>query len=510
MTPNESTDQDAIARLISPKPIPLPTALWGALAPATHYVYEWSEYWLSWPEADRLRIGSDWQFPTPLGGFRLRFENQVGLTSIQPYRKGRPLAPALSVEVLTPKFPSPEAHVDFLRALLDDLFTRAARLPFHFAGPTSRGVAESLRPPSPLFVYHFLLHYGPRLRQALETVRAHPHRLLVDYPTYLPLVLASEAGPDVLVDIIHGPERWTRASGFPLADRLQGYAPTQVWQRLSAETLDTPENRFVLAFLGQAFTAAETLPAQSWWRNVPDDRRRKITELTALLGRTLAWPLFREVGVMERVPLSSQVLLRQEGYRDLRDLYWRFHQARRPLFAPLRKSMELRDIATLYEQWCFFALTEEIGTQLDITPRIELRTTVEHGLKWKATAYFRNLGKLVYNRGWRSYSVPLRPDFTWIRNGRRDVVLDAKFRLRRVDVDISQDSPPPATAQLTDLYKMHTYRDALKVRAAVSIYPGDENVFFDRVTKQRRQDVSIADVLIGDVSGIGAFALVPS
>ena len=308
---------------------------------------------------------------------------------------------------------------------------------------------------------------------------------------------------------MHSPHRWAPAREFRLAERLHGFAPTHVWQRLSEETLDTPENRFVLAFLRQLFTAAETLPAQSWWRMIPEGRGQVITELTGLVSHTLALSMFREVGVMGRVPLNSQVLLRQEGYRELRDLYWRFHQARRPLFEPLKKSIEVRDIATLYEQWCFFALVEEIGAQLGSTPRIELATTDQYGLNWNAVAHFGTAGKLIYNRGKKGYSVPLRPDFAWERNGRWDVVLDAKFRLSRQEVDVASDAPAESVAQLSDLFKMHTYRDALEVRAAVAIYPGDVSVFYDRLTGQRQLGVTLADVLLGESTGIGALAFSP-
>ena len=500
---------EIVANAIHPLPEPIPDEWQAALAPATHYCYEWREYWTRWPDATRMRVGNGWQEPVLPGVFRLKFENQVGLTTVQPYSEDRPLAPPLLAEVLSPKFPKPADHYRFFRTLLDDLFARAARLPFSFAGPTSRGVAEALQPPSPLFAYHFLLHYGPQLRQALECVRASPHRLLVDHPTYLPIGQASEADPAILMDILHSPQRWVRAGEFRLAQRLHGFAPTHVWQRRPDETLDTPENRFVLAFLRQLVAAAEALPGERWWGAVAEERRRAIVALTSQARQALAWSMFREVGIMTRMPLNSQVLLRQEGYRDLRDLYWRFHQARRPLFEALKRSIELRDIATLYEQWCFFALVEEIGQQLGVTPQLELATSDEYGLHWQARAHFRNGDELVYNQSKQGYSLRLRPDFVWKRQRHWDVVLDAKFRLRRQDVEAGSDVPATAEAQATDLYKMHTYRDALDVRAAVAVYPGDVNVFYDRSTRQRQYEITLAEVLLGEHAGVGALALKP-
>ena len=85
---------------------------------------------------------------------------------------------------------------------------------------------------------------------------------------------------------------------------------------------------------------------------------------------------------------------------------------------------------------------------------------------------------MVYNQYQPSYSVPLRPDFTWKRNGQAEVVFDAKFRLERLDIAGEDDGSPETTAKRADLYKMHTYRDALGVRAAVAVYPGNETVLY--------------------------------
>ena len=59
-----------------------------------------------------------------------------------------------------------------------------------------------------------------------------------------------------------------------------------------------------------------------------------------------------------------------------------------------------------------------------------------------------------------------------------------------------------------DLYKMHTYRDALDVRAAVAVYPGDTPVFYD-CRLGPLADVSLGEVLNSDLSGIGALAIKP-
>jgi predicted component of viral defense system (DUF524 family) len=493
------------------KPEPIPKDLLSKFTPATHYFHEWRDYWLRCSGADRLRVGGEWQAPQFEDWFCVRFENQLGLATLQPYAGQHPLEPPLHVEVISPKFPTLDQHLNFFRALLDDLFARAARLPFTVSAPTGRGVTESLRPPTPLFTLHFLCQCQHKcaLETALAIVLAEPHRKLHDCPDWVPLIEATEADADVLVSILHTPDTWTRARGFTLATRLRGYAPTRVWQRRSEETFDTPENRFVLAFLREVLTAAEALPAQPWWNNVPAERQHVVRQAASLLRRVIAHPLFDDVGAMEHFPSNSQVLLRREGYRDLLNLWQTFHHARRPLFEPLRQAMEVRDVATLYETWAFFALTEDIAVLTDQSPVIDLHLSDKVGLNWQAEARFGAAGKLVYNQSQPSYSVPLRPDFTWMRDGQAEVVLDAKFRLERLALEDDGEDTPEATARRADLYKMHTYRDALGVRAAAAIYPGTESVFYDHQQK-RLAGIKLGDVLNGNLSGIGALVLRPS
>ena len=163
------------------------------LAPATHCLWEWKEYLAECPGAARVRVGLDWAERVTDSLFRLRFDSQLGFARVQPFdTNGRPLRPPLQVEVLSAKFPGLAQHLGFLRTLLDDLFQRAARLPFTFSAPTARGVVESLRPPTPLFVLHFLVEYGPELAVALTTVQGAPHRKLVDRREYVPVAEVSD------------------------------------------------------------------------------------------------------------------------------------------------------------------------------------------------------------------------------------------------------------------------------------------------------------------------------
>ncbi len=107
-------------------------------------------------------------------------------------------------------------------------------------------------------------------------------------------------------------------------------------------------------------------------------------------------PIFADLGPLHHLPLTSQVLLRRDGYREMLDLWRRFHQARRPLFAPLQHAMDVRDVATLYEFWAYFALTKgNRRGSLGEKPVVNLRLSDEGGLEQPTEARFgrgRNVG----------------------------------------------------------------------------------------------------------------------
>jgi uncharacterized protein len=473
---------------------------------------------LELPGVERLRVGSV-EYGTDHGEwFQLRFENELGLARIQPIAGGRPLGPGLVIEVLSPKFSQPAVHLEFYRSLLADLFQRAVRLPFTINAKTERSVLEALRPPTPLFTLYYLNQHAGELEAALAVILASPHRLLTDEEALVRLEAVRQVDADVLLDVLHSPARWVKAGGHPLSSRLGGYVPSHVLQRLPEETFDTPENRFVLHFLGQLINAADDLTAQPWWNSVPVERRKCIQQTRSLIQQTGQHPMFEEVGEQHLLPLHSQVLLRRDGYRQMLTLWQQFHQARRPLFEPLQKAMELRNVAELYEFWVFFALTEQIGELLGVVPSLELRTSDEHGLQWNTKAHFGQQRTLVFNhsfqRSWsnfHSYSTALRPDFTWVVDGKPQCVLDAKFSFTPVEFESGEEEDERHTRsqpKLENLYKMHTYRDALHVKSAVIVYPGNVNTFFD-VQQGRLAHCDMIRLLQGEIIGIGAIAMHP-
>ncbi|HMN15819.1 MAG TPA: hypothetical protein PKD55_26170, partial [Bellilinea sp.] len=186
---------DILSHLKGPgKILSIPVNFSHNFAPAEICLYEWQDYWLELSGIDYIFVGGQLQKPHIEGThiFRLRFENQLGLTEIQPFCDSRPLCPPLALEVISGKFSSPERHLAFFQSLLSDLFLRAANLPFTISAPTMQNAVEAFRPPTPLFILHFLHQFAKPLREAIEVVLSNPHRLLSDRVEKLPVFEANE------------------------------------------------------------------------------------------------------------------------------------------------------------------------------------------------------------------------------------------------------------------------------------------------------------------------------
>jgi predicted component of viral defense system (DUF524 family) len=483
---------------------PIPEELAAQFVPATHTVLEWVEYGVSFPGATEITVGgislkhfaADW--------FVLKFENQLGLAELRAFdRDGRLISPPCWLLVLSKKFPTIKEHVAFYEPLLDDLFIRIAHLPFTFAAPTGQQVQEAMRPPGPLFTLHFLTQEAERIATAIRVIQASPHRRLTSEESLLPLHAVSTIDADSLLEIASAPHRWREAatSTLPLRRRASGNLPESVWQRVSVETLDTPENRFVLAAIRQFAQALHDLKRQSWWLKIPRQDRQVLDALASTMGIFMHDPRFVEVGPFTRPPASSRVLLRKEGYRDLFALWGLFQRSRRPLFGALEAAMAVRDVATLYEQWVYFRLIDDIARLLDETPVLSLTSSGEDAVGWNASANFGVHGVLRYNATRTAYSkISLRPDMLWEPAIGRPVALDAKFRLQPVNDSVDRWKED-------DLVKMHAYRDALNIRAALVIYPGDLTEFWPANPDEA---ITMFNELIdGTFSGVGAIALQP-
>lgn len=450
------------------------------------------------------------------------------------------------LEVISGKWDS--GHFD---AMLLDLSAWASALPFSMEGG-SVGVVWNAADQQAVLYHAFAYlrsvlseHILPefRLLDALHTVMRDPHRQLERVRREVPLEAVRQVDPSLLENLAAGHYPLVRLDTahqqqLPFVRRLQGYIPEYVSDAQGEITFDTPENRFVKAFLDYALTVISRMH-QFIERVLPENRnafQKRILEecdrMEYLLRPSRLHALWKEVGSMVHIPVSSTVLQRRQGYREIFGHYSRMLLATKvPLAQKVEQDLlEAKDIARLYEIWCYFACVRQLelllGTPV-MADRLEAQVT-ELKVPWGIAVQWQDGTRLLYNlpfsRSSRhqrySYSVPLRPDIVLeVPYGPNAGlhVLDAKFKLQIAEqLELTEDLTERETLteerqgifKPEDIYKMHTYLDAIpQARSAWILYPGSELRFFGR---EEHVIPSTVQRLPQVVQGVGAIPLKPA
>lgn len=266
--------------------------------------------------------------------------------------------------------------------------------------------------------------------------------------------------------------------------------------------------------------------------NIKEQIEASDKELKHLLGN----PFFRTVGSFEGLKQESLVLQRDTNYSTIYRTYFILRKSFSLNDGMFR--METKDIATLYEIWCFIEVShivrEQLGideTDVDHCNRMEMNGlfTRELGRGEKSRILFKKngveLAELVYNpkqtdKETDSISmnnlivptVPQKPDIVLqltkddVEKGMKMTYLfDAKYRISGKENGV--DTPPDDA-----INQMHRYRDAIYYRDYDSkqlkkeviggyiLFPGDGDSVEVQMSKFYK---SIQEV------NIGAFPLRP-
>ena len=302
-------------------------------------------------------------------------------------------------------------------------------------------------------------------------------------------------------------------------------------------TNDTPENRFLKFSLAQITDKYEALKKQiESVKGVSEAMKSEMQAVSTTLKRLQSNPFFRTIGRFKGLNQESLVLQKASGYSQV---YRTWNMLRRAysLNDGIYR-LQTKDIATLYEIWCFIEVSHIVKEQLHLNDedidhhnRMEMNGlfTWELGKGEHSRILFKKdnveLAELVYNpkstendnnstgiKELVTKTVPQKPDIV-LRLTKNDLqegmkltyLFDAKYRIggkvRGVDV-------PPDDA----INQMHRYRDAIyykdyssdalkkEVIGGYILFPGDGELTEVEVSNFYK---SIAEV------NIGAFPLRP-
>lgn len=303
---------------------------------------------------------------------------------------------------------------------------------------------------------------------------------------------------------------------------------------------DTQENRFLKYALGQIADKYEILKRRiEAIKNTSTTLKKEMDAVQKDLTHLKRHPFFRTIGRFKGLTQESLVLQRATGYSQV---YRTWNLLRRAY--SLNDGMyrlQSKDIATLYEIWCFIEVShivrEQLGLDVDVDHRNRMEMngvfTWELGKGEHSRILFRKdgieLAELVYNPKHTEKendsismehlvvpTVPQKPDIVLqltkddIEKGMKMTYLfDAKYRINdRTNEGV--DTPPDDA-----INQMHRYRDAIyykdnhtadgklkkEVIGGYILFPGNGDPL--EVAKAKFQQ-SLAEV------NIGAFPLRPN
>lgn len=444
---------------------------------------------------------------------------------------------------------SKKISVEQFNQVLSEISEEIANLPFDFNTPVSfafeRSSPQHLDVLYQSFAYlrQIVLHDKPNLSHHFGAIEGNPHRTTLRVQLDKDISLARGVKPSTILGAVARPQflmkiqEGQRAYGFPCAMKPTyepdcRYVPTTVQDEHIEVTYDNPENRFVKAFLHQAIVIT------AHFQRVLDahllekgsvcycrDIRNEALGVMKTLERMQQAGFLSDVGELIHLPSSSQVLQKAEGYRQV---FKHFHKLALSSQYPidgdsLQRIIEGKDVATLYEYWCFFTMARILRSLLGEPEKAAAGTRGELAvwLSHRISLSFPGSVELQFNRSYpgnsnKSYSVSLRPDIS-LKAGGRLHLFDAKFKYDRLTF---VEEPPADEAELDsdkneeevfqrfkhgDLYKMHTYKDAIVDAQDVWIlYPGTEFRFYEE--GHGRVDTPVG---IGELVGVGAIPLKP-
>lgn len=332
----------------------------------------------------------------------------------------------------------------------------------------------------------------------------------------------------------HQLKRLTPALGEKIV--LNRHIPQKIYRTTNKRlTSDTTENRFfkfTIVEITRKYNAIKKFIEENRHYKISEEFQEELDMIESSLKKIKYHPFFRNIGDFKGLNQESLVLQKRAGYAEVYK-NWILLKRGYSFFEGIQK-IDMKNIADLYQIWCFLKMKGMIESILGKKPEhVELaEVLVDNFLftlkKGKASRveFSNDSGEKIelfhdYTYTYKgqsethSYTVEQRPDIV-LKISKSDLednysftyLYDAKYRLLS---DENEDNPdfPPNDA----INQMHRYRDAIyyldkdasvkgkEVIGGYILFPGSGTV---EDVKAKSFYTSIKDV------NIGAFPLVPN
>jgi len=441
----------------------------------------------------------------PGKSFEINFKNAVGLTRIG----------ALRIQVCNRKIGD-----DAFYALLNFIGDRYAGLVSDWNTATGYAhrqdkAGRNIPYIEFLLLKKYLLSAEQSLESLVNAILADPHRRLCREIHYQSIEKVAIPKPALIIMGLSKPGNTVQLrADHPLLNTALGRTLTgnrprnlylqQIPEERKYHSYDTPENRLIKHILNDILQRLKSLQSvlgeSSNYLHPSLDK--ELANLQRQVQGSLEDPFWREIGLMRFVPLSSPVLQRKEGYRQLFSLYSLLQLLTRydlPCF-DFSHLLECKNTAILFEYWCFFLIKEILDKQLGKPKYYSIvidgphQKTLIEGISLKYVNglsfcfnrnYFGSCGMITVDKPmieyeWgKSYSQAFCPDFS-LHYQNRVLILDAKYKGDREEDFYGECKEGVIESwKDEDLIKMHAYRDAvLNAVGSFILYPGKKTTFY--------------------------------
>ena len=340
------------------------------------------------------------------------------------------------------------------------------------------------------------------LPSTIEYLSRNLYSALTDTVEEVPTSFASNINPNDLIDVFSNSDKLSKSDdpNSIWSLKTRGYVPLRVNETKYIDDIDVPENRFYKNFLETLEYSIIKLYNDAPEGYIKDNLFIYKQKISAYLSQRY----FKDISMMDYVPLNSQLLQKKEGYRDILQYYLMLE------FGFILDWDEITDefkgnekkVFDLYEYWCFFELVQildqisindinfddlffkmEEDKKDNFTMILQRNQNIEfdldvHGKSIKVDLRYNTTFSQAKS-DFESYSVKLKPDYSLIiHDGEKKYILhfDAKYKLNIYDDSFKNE----------DVVKMHAYKDAiLDTVGAYVLYPGEYRRLYyeDKVNK---------------------------
>lgn len=413
--------------------------------------------------------GADNESSNLLSGV-INFRGNIGLSELVVKIDGRDYL-TIVLEVYPIKLDYKEDYI----ALLDDLTKEVYNLIFEFLRETYTGFQIGTEKSNSLVEFwEIIKHIFADYIKAADMIISQPHHVLEKQYNVVPAYKFPKTDNKSL--------RWLATHSQHVKKDAQGYHIDKVLSVKKVVTYDTKENRFTKFILQSAVKRLDEfrksyLAMDRVKEKGPDETvMKELNHMMAGINRRLNSSFFKSVSDFNGQSQLLLVFTMAPGYRDL-FRYYMMLQHGLSLAGDIYH-MSVKDLAEIYEYWCFVKLNSLLKKKYKLTSKDIIRinstglfvTMVKSKRKSKVT-YQTEAGEkieLSYNPSGLFPTGPQKPDnvLSIEKQGagiKYQYVFDAKYRVNPAlpDSYYSRNISGTPGPEEDDINTMHRYRDAI-------------------------------------------------